>query len=79
MRKNFIKVFSKEQCLAISKIANPDSEKWTDDELLCYLPDKIFGNEMAYTNLQDDFTVFDGQYEWHVPTYFVECAPVLII
>lgn len=79
MRKNFIKVFSKEQCLAIAKIANPDSEGWSDDELLHYLPDNIFGNEMVYTNLNNYFTVFDGQYEWCVPTYFVDYAPVLII
>lgn len=79
MRKNFIKVLPKEKCLAIAKIVNQDTSKETENELLCWLPDKIFGNEMVFTNLHGWFTVFDGECEWMIPPYFVEKAPVLII
>lgn len=80
MRKNFISVLPKDKCLAISKIVNAEKVgEWDDDDFLSYLPDHIFGGQMVYTNLQDDFAVFDGQYEWHIPTYFIEYAPVLII
>lgn len=81
MRKNFIKVFPKDKCLEIAKIVHRDHEleTWSEQELLNWLPDEIFGNEMRYNNLNVNFEVFDGQNVWYVPTYFVDIAPVLII
>lgn len=74
-----IKLFSKEMCLAIAKVVRAE-EKLTDDELIEYLPDSLFGKTHRVKWCAGNYEVYgeeevDGRCSvWIVPTYFVEKA-----
>lgn len=67
-----IKVLSKDQCLAIAK-AVMIGKKMTDEELLVYLPDSVFGDTFRVDRIEHDFVVYADLHErWRIPPYFVE-------
>ena len=72
MKFTCVEVLKKEECLAIAKIIHGD--RFTDDELLEYLPDDVFGKTFNVDYICENFNVydFDGKTKWEVPPYFVK-------
>ena len=72
MKFTCVEVLKKEECLAIAKIIHGD--RYSDDELLEYLPDGVFGETFNVERVCNYFVVydFDGKTKWEVPPYFVK-------
>lgn len=67
-----ITLFSKEICLAISRVVNPDQTSEAD--LLFFLPDSVFDKTFQVTMCEDAFTTAwsTSNPDWRIPTYFVK-------
>lgn len=73
----YASILSKEKCLEIAKIVYKDTmnvKALTEEELLSFLPDSIFGETWKVVKIDYCFDVFDDEYEWSVPTFFVKKA-----
>lgn len=72
-----VKIYSKEMCLKIAKTVRADKDL-TDDELVQYLPDWIFGKTLRVSSFRGFCEVYgkpgiDGLCDrWEIPTYFIE-------
>ena len=72
MKFTSVEILKKEECLAIAKIIHGD--RYSDDELLEYLPDTVFGETLNVDYVDSGFNVYDynSDNKWYVPTYFVK-------
>ena len=68
----FVTVLPKDKCIGIAKIVG--HEETSNDSLLLYLPDEIFGNTHRVDYIAKDIYVRanDNQKDWAIPTYFID-------
>lgn len=68
-----IKVWSKDKCLTIAKVLNHKVNQ-SDDVLLDYLPDEVFGKSFEVTSQENNsYSITDAEgYTWSVRTAFIE-------
>lgn len=75
----YVKTFSKEKCLAISKVVMDTFDIGSaDEDYLFYLPDSLFGTELKVDACTDFIRVYDDEGTiWEVPMFFCEAGSCL--